>query len=384
MTPLARKTARAGHYVLQPTGYKAFIPAPLPPRPEIKIDMEMLTLLSKADRALARLDMAGEIVPNPELFVKMYIRKEAILSSQIEGTQSSLEDVIKYESGLKTHSNPEDLEENINYIEAMNHGLERLKTLPVSLRLIREIHEILMQGVRGQEKTPGEFRRSQNWIGPRGCTLQEAAFVPPPVYEMNQALDNLEKFIHYPGQYPPLIHCAMVHAQFETIHPFLDGNGRVGRLLITFMLCRQGILQRPLLYLSHYFKQYKPEYYGSLMDIRDQGNWEGWIRFFLAGVARVSEEAAQKARNIAEMIKNHKELIGRTFGNSSLGERLMEKLLLSPFVTSNHIQRDLNCSAATANKVIRKFTDADLLKQITPGKKNRVFVYAPYWELLDS
>ena len=176
----------------------------------------------------------------------------------------------------------------------------------------------------------------------------------------------------------------MVHAQFETIHPFLDGNGRVGRLLITFLLCRQGILQRPLLYLSHYFKQYKTEYYGSLMDIRGQGNWEGWIRFFLAGVARVSEEAAQKVRDIAEMIKNHKELIGRTFGNSSLGERLMEKLFLSPFVTSNLIQRELDCSAATANKVIRKFTEVDLLKQITPGKKNRVFVYAPYWELLDS
>ena len=238
---------RAGKYVKQVEGYRAFIPAPLPPQPPIVMDAELTRLLSEADHALGRLDGVTSILPNPDLFVSMYVRHEAVLSSQIEGTQSTLEDVLQFEIDAKGQEHPKDVEEVVNYVRSMNHGLKRLDSLPLSLRLIREIHEKLLQGVRGANRTPGEFRRSQNWIGPANCTLATATFVPPPVHDMQAALDNLEKFLHDTTSYPALIHCGLAHAQFETIHPFLDGNGRVGRLLITFLLCQRGILKYPLL-----------------------------------------------------------------------------------------------------------------------------------------
>jgi len=241
--------SRAGRLVKQPQGFKAFIPAFLPPEPPIGMDPELTRLLSDADRALGRLDGAASVLPNADLFVAMYVRQEAVLSSQIEGTQSTLEDVLDFEINARGSERPKDVEEVVNYVRAMNRGLARLEKLPVSLRLIREIHEQLLKGVRGSHRTPGEFRKSQNWIGPAGCTLADATFVPPPIHEMHQALDNLEKFLHDRESLPVLIHCALAHAQFETIHPFLDGNGRVGRLLITFLLCWQGVLHRPLLYL---------------------------------------------------------------------------------------------------------------------------------------
>ncbi len=285
---VANSKDRAGQYIQQPTGYKAFIPSDLPPNPSVGMDPEMWDLLSRADRALGRLDGSTEILPNPDLFVFMYVRKEAVLSSQIEGTQASLMDVLEFEAQAMDSGKPSDVEEVVNYVGAMNHGLQRLQELPLSLRLIREIHEKLLANVRGGERNPGEFRSRQNWIGPPGCKLSEAFFVPPPPVEMMRALGELEKFLHDESPMPFLIKVGLAHAQFETIHPFLDGNGRVGRLLITFLLCEKGILKRPLLYLSWYFKKNRGEYYDKLQSVRDRGDWESWLKFFLKGVEQVA------------------------------------------------------------------------------------------------
>jgi Fic family protein len=269
---------RAGRYIQQSTGYRAFVPAPLPPDPPLAYDGELQTSLSTADRDLARLDAIAALLPNPDLFVAMYVRHEAVLSSQIEGTQSTLEDVLAFEADAVRDDTPKDVEEVVNYVRAMNHGLARLPELPLSLRLLREIHAELMQGVRGGDKSPGEFRISQNWIGGRNSTLANASFVPPPPHELMNALGALEKFLHEArSRVPLLVRCGLAHAQFETIHPFLDGNGRVGRLLITLMLCEDGALSRPLLYLSLYLKAHRAEYYDRLTAIRAQGHWEQWL-----------------------------------------------------------------------------------------------------------
>jgi Fic family protein len=299
---------RTGQYVKQPTGYSAFIPSPLPPEPPIQIDDELTRLLSDADRATGRLDGVASVLPNRNFFVAMYVRQEAVLSSQIEGTQSTLEDVLQFEIYSKGRDFPKDIQEVVNYVRAMNYGLERLKTLPLSLRLIREIHGKLFEGVRGSNRTRGEFRTSQNWIGPAGCTLTDATFVPPPVHEMHAALDNAEKFLHS-NSFPLLLQCGLAHAQFETIHPFLDGNGRVGRLLVTFLLCQRQALGRPLLYLSHYLKEHRAEYYDRLTAIRTDGEWEGWLKFFVRGVYEVSREATETARNILRLKEKHRRVL---------------------------------------------------------------------------
>ena len=239
---------RSGGYIQQLTGYKAFIPAPLPPNPAIELDGTLQNLLSRADMSLARLDGMGYILPDTDYFIAMYVRKEALLSSQIEGTQASLQDLFFYEGGEKLE-NIGDVSDVVNYVKALNHGIERLDDLPMSLRLIKEIHEILMEGVRGSERKPGEFKQAQNWIGPPGCTLNDATFIPPPPHESVKAMGDLEHYIHGDARLPVLIDSAMIHYQFETIHPFLDGNGRLGRLLITFYLCWKNALHRPLLYL---------------------------------------------------------------------------------------------------------------------------------------
>ena len=289
---------RAGRYIAQPTGYRAFSPAPLPPQPPVRLEGELQGLLSKADRALGRLDGSIQTLPNPDLFVFMYVRKEAVLSSQIEGTQSSLQDLLAAEAHILSPGLPRDVDEVVNYVNAMNYGLARLAELPVSVRLIREIHQRLLQGVRGARLTPGELRRTQNWIGPGGCGLNEATFVPPPPHQVPEALGALETFLHAESDIPALVQIGLAHAQFETIHPFLDGNGRVGRLLISFLLCQREILVKPVLYLSHYFTRHRAEYYERLQAIRDTGDWEGWLAFFLRGVASVSLEATDTARRI--------------------------------------------------------------------------------------
>ena len=341
---------RAGHYQQQWEGYQAFIPAPLPPEPPIVMDAELLRLLSNADRCLGRLDGATSILPNPDLFVAMYVRQEAVLSSQIEGTQSTLEDVLQFEIDELGNEIPKDVTEVVNYINAMNYGLKRLNELPLCLRLIREIHELLLAGVRGGERHPGEFRKSQNWIGSEGCNLNTASFVPPPVTEMHQALDNLEKFLHNEGGFPVLIECGLIHAQFETIHPFLDGNGRIGRLLITLLLCQKGILKRPLLYLSYYLKANRLEYYDRLMKIRTDGDWEGWLKFFLQGVYEVSQTATNTAQAILNLQETHRQLIGQHRVGSNNSLLLLDLLFKQPIVNINLVQKHLNSSYNTAKK----------------------------------
>ena len=253
-------------------GYKSFVPAKLPPDPPIVFDAEMQALLSLADRKLGRLDGITQILPNPELFVAMYVKKEAVLSSQIEGTQASFVDVLSAEYNQMDNQRRDDISEVVNYVNAMNWGLSELSHSPLSLRLIRNIHKKLLQNTRGSHRNPGEFRTSQNWIGPPGCTLNTATFVPPTVPDMENALSDLEKFFYEDDYMPVLVKIALIHAQFETIHPFLDGNGRMGRLLITFWLCQQEILTKPLLYLSYYFKQNRTEYYDRLMAVRKKGD----------------------------------------------------------------------------------------------------------------
>jgi Fic family protein len=377
---------RSGRYIQQPAGYKAFIPRNLPPDPPIQFDDELLTLLSQADRALGRLDGSTEMLPNPDLFVFMYVRKEAVLSSQIEGTQASLMDVLEFEAQALEPGRPQDVPEVVNYIDAMNYGLERLKNLPLSLRLICEIHEKLLSGVRGSERSPGEVRHSQNWIGSPGIDgLTSAAYVPPPPHEMSEALANLEKFFYDNKFMPLLIKVGLVHAQFETIHPFLDGNGRIGRLLITFLLCEKGILKLPLLYLSYYFKRYRSEYYDRLQAVRDKGDWEGWLKFFLRGVYGVAKEATETARKIVNLREEHRAKITTKLGRSaSKALLLLEMLYLRPIISVHTVMEARKLTYANANKPIRDLCNLGLLEEVTGQRRNRRFSFGPYLSLFED
>ena len=386
VNPLGDLTQRAGSYQRQPTDYRAFIPKPLPPDPPVILSGELQTALSQADRALGRLDGSVQTLPNPDLFVFMYVRKEAVLSSQIEGTQSSLQDLLEAEADLfDADTRPRDVEEVVNYVKAMNYGLRRLTDLPVSMRLIREIHQHLLEGVRGSQHSPGELRRSQNWIGPGGCTLNEATFVPPPPDIVPQALSDLEKFLHQPDDLPALIKIGLVHAQFETIHPFLDGNGRVGRLLITFLLTERNILLKPVLYLSHYLKAHRQAYYDCLQAVRDRGDWEGWLIFFLRGVAEVSREATTTARSILQLREEHRAVIiehlGRAVGN---GHKVLESLFHMPIVSVGNIQEILGTTYRSANSLVARLVKVGILKEITGYTRNRRFSYNPYIRLFSD
>lgn len=371
---------RAGRYIQQPQGYRAFIPKGLPPDPPVRMHQEMWDLLSQADRALGRLDGATEILPNPDLFVFMYVRREAVLSSQIEGTQASLMDVLEFEAQALQPGRPHDVGEVVNYVNAMNYGLERLKELPLSLRLICEIHGKLLTGVRGSERTLDEFRQTQNWIGAPGPEgLGNAIFVPPPPYEMQESLGNLENFFHDRTPLPMLIKVGLIHAQFETIHPFTDGNGRLGRLLITFLLCEKGILKRPLLYLSYFFKRYRSEYYDRLQAIRDKGDWEGWLKFFLKGVYEVAQEATNTARQIVNSREGHRFLINHQLGRRS-GKALvlLENLYFRPIISVDYVMEATKLTFSNANALVKQFCNFGLLREITGQRRNRLFSYAPY------
>ena len=372
---------RAGRYIQQPTGYKAFKPNPLPPMPEIAIDSEMLALLSKADRSLGRLDGVTQTLPNPDLFVTMYVKKEALLSSQIEGTQASLAEVLEAEEAQTI-----DAREVTNYVRAMNYGMECLESFPLSLRLICEIHAQLLASGRGSERTPGEFRRTQNWIGPTGCTLADASYVPPAIDDMKEALSDLERYIHADDGLPPLVKIALIHAQFETIHPFIDGNGRMGRLLITFWLYQQDILHQPLLYLSYYFKRNRTEYYDRLMKVRFEGNWEGWIKFFLRGIIEISEESTESAKRIDAL------RIGKTTAIDSLegaaatnARRLLDQLFITPTVTRAKVAEALGVSAPTAGALIRRFEDElGILADATPHlQRGKSYTFREYMDILE-
>ena len=373
---------RAGTYRRQPAGYSAFIPAPLPPDPPIHMDGELQNLLSQADRVLGRLDGSIQILPHPDLFVLMYVRKEAVLSSQIEGTQSSLQDLLAAEARVFAPGRPDDVGESINYVGAMNYGLERLSQLPVSVRLIRDIHARLLQGTRGARLMPGTLRTSQNWIGPPGCGLNDAVFVPPPPHEVPPALARLERFLHTPSDLPPLAEIALVHAQFETIHPFLDGNGRIGRLLIVFLLCQRNILQKPVLYLSHFFKRNQQQYYEELQSIRDTGSWERWLAFFLRGVIEVSAEASETVRHILALREEHRHIIARQLGRAAgNGHRVLEHLYRHPVVSVDDIQGVIGATWPAANSLAARLAACGILHEFTGRRRHRRFIYRRYVDL---
>lgn len=371
---------RAGSLVRQPDNYDAFIPKPLPPDPPLKLDEETSLLLSEASLSLGKLTGLTSIVSEPDLFIYIFVRKEALLSSQIEGTQCSLEDVLSPE--LDSPERKDDIEEVTNYVLAMNKGLAGLKDLPVCTRLIKQIHGVLMEGVRGQNKTPGEFRKSQNWIGPLGCTLTNATFVPPPPHLVEECIGKLENYIHEEDMTPPLIKAALIHAQFETIHPFLDGNGRLGRLLITFLLCYWTVLDQPLLYISYYFKRHKSEYYAKLMDTRMKGDWESWIKFFLRAVKESADISNSTALSIFKLHQIDKE---KVFSNSPtrFTVEVFNEFCKNPIQTSSYLLKNL--STSTKPKIQRSLNhleELNIVKEVTGKQRNKKYVYDSYLKLL--
>ncbi len=379
------KSNRAGQVVTQISGYKAFIPKSLPPEPPLQLDIETINLLSKATLLIGRLNGLASIIKDPELFVYLYVRKEALLSSQIEGTQCSLEDLLETPPEGREKTVPrirKDVEEVSNYVSAMNYGLNRIKELPISSRLLKELHKILMSGVRGANKTPGEFRESQNWIGPPGATLETAQFVPPPKEDANYAMSDLEKYIHSGDELPHLVKAALIHAQFETIHPFLDGNGRLGRLLITFLLCHWEVMERPLLYLSYFFKANRTEYYSKLMAIRTKGDWEGWVKFFLRGVCETSQMANQAAIEIHRLHENDLERL-KDVGSSAATLQVFTIFCRFPLATIPEIQREIkNSNQNTLNRAVKNLMDLKILRQVGDSQRNRKFSYYTYIEIL--
>jgi Fic family protein len=322
-------------------------------------------------------------MPNPDLFVAMYVRREAVLSSQIEGTQSTLDDLLAVEVQPRIVEIGHDVDEIVNYVRAMNYGLERLTDLPLSLRLIREIHAELLRGVRGANKQPGEFRRDQNFIAPAGVAdIRDATFVPPPVPAMKEALHNLEAFLH-DDDLPALLHAGIAHAQFETIHPFMDGNGRVGRLLITFLFVHRGVLHRPLLYLSLYLKRHRLDYYEALMAVRHEGDWESWLTFFVRGVAETAEEASVKARAIVELRERQRASI-LADGSSANALRLLDLLYGQPIVDVSLVRNRLGLAFGTANKLIEQLERLGFVREITGRRRDRLFRFEPYLKLFED
>jgi len=376
--------ARLGRYVVVSTvrePVKAFVPPPLPPEPPVRMD-RLYRLLEKANRAIGRLDGVTSILPDTPLFLYMYVRKEALLSSQIEGTQSSLSDLLLFESDEAPGAPLDDVQEVSNYVAAMSHGLDRLrKGFPLSLRLIREIHEILLSRGRGSTKQPGEFRRSQNWVG--GTRPGNAIFVPPPPDLVPNLMGDLERFIHEETpEIPVLIKAGLVHVQFETIHPFLDGNGRLGRLLITFLLCAQGILREPILYLSLYFKSHRRHYYDLLQRVRELGDWETWLEFFLEGVAETSVQATDAAREILNLFEVDRRRIEKLGRPAASALRVHQLLQQKPIIAIPDASQRLGISPPTISKSIQHLEHLGILREITGKQRGRVFVYDNYLNIL--
>lgn len=373
---------RYGIYVKQEAGYRAFIPESFPPDINVILNEDIQYLLSRADRQLARLDGITTILPNPELFVAMYVKKEALLSSQIEGTQASLEGVLEFEADIESKENINEVKEVINYIKALNYGIDRLKEFPMSLRLIREIHKVLIEDTRGNKRSPGEFRSTQNWIGPPGLGLHDSVFVSPPPHMVGGLMGELEKFIHREDNIPLLIKIALIHSHFETIHPFLDGNGRIGRLLITFFLYWKEILNKPLLYLSYYLKKYRNEYYDLLMEIRNKGYWIRWIEFFLKGIIEVSVEAVETARKIINLKDSFTKKLFENKVGSIYAVRLLEILFETPLISTTKAIDKLGAAKTTVHNLIEKFEDLDILHEITGKKRYKKYIFKDYIEII--
>lgn len=357
--------------------YWSFIPQPLPPR--LDIDLGLLRVLSDADRALGELAGLGRMLPNPRLLISPFIRREAVSSSRIEGTQADVFDLYAYEAGqlafpgFKPAAPESDVREVINYVHALEYGLQRLDTLPVSSRLMRELHERLMTGVRGEHLTPGEFRRSPNWIGPPGSRLTDAPYVPPPVAEMTEALSALENYLHDDTTHPPLIRVALIHYQFEAIHPFLDGNGRIGRLLIILLLVHWGILPLPLLYLSAYFERYRQDYYDLLLAVSERSAWPDWLRFFLTGIVEQSKDAIVRAKQLQDLGKEWHGRIQRARGTGTM-HSVVDLLLEQPILSAVDLVNRFGITHQTAMNTLRRLEELGFLEEYTGRQRSQQFL----------
>lgn len=382
MDPKDFKMSTAGKCVNTLKGYWAFVPNPLPSK--INYNKELIRVLSDADRLLGELSGTGRLLPNPYLLIAPYIRREAVSSSRIEGTQAALSDLFFFEAAKTEEPEVPDVREVHNYVSAMEYGLQRLKDLPISTRLIREIHQILMDGVRGDRLTPGELRESQNWIGPSGCLLNEATYVPPPVEEMNRALGEWEKYLHSEPDEVPLIQCAIMHYQFEAIHPFLDGNGRIGRLLITFFLCERGYLTQPLLYLSAYFEKHRDEYYSKLLGVSQKGDWKAWIEFFLRGVVSQSGDAISDAKRILDLHNSYQEKLEETKKVPESAHRLIDEIFMNPVISVSGLSKKWVIPFVSIRRGVSRLLEIGILKEVPGRKRNKLFVASELMQLLSG
>jgi len=368
-----------GRHLRQPTGYTAFVPDPLPP--DLDWTADLVLALSEADRTIGRLAGEGGRLQNPHLLIRPFVRREAVLSSKIEGTQATLSELLAAEAGAAVERSPADLREVGNYVVALEYGVKRLKKLPLSLRLVRELHEKLMTGVRGEHLTPGEFRQSQNWIGPPGCTLADAAYVPPPPEELMTCLGEWEHFLH-DRSLPPLIQVALLHYQFEAIHPFLDGNGRIGRLLITLFLVERGILPTPLLYLSAYFEAGRQEYYGGLRGVSARGDWLTWLQYFLTGVARQADDALNRAERINTLLASWRNAVSGATSKTPL--QLVDLLAANPYLTIKGAAKRLEVAFTTAQRAVAKLEREGILTEVSQAKRDRVYCAKTLLDILEE
>lgn len=369
----------AGRVVRAPAGYHAFVPAPLPPA--IRYDTGLVLALSRADTALSELAGLGRLSPNAHLLIASYVRREAVLSSRIEGTRASLSDILLDELEADVpHGDESDLREVRNYVTALEFGIKRLRTLPLSLRLVRELHARLMKGVRGEQATPGEFRRSQNWIGPRGSTPATAPYVPPPPRDMQQALEGWEHFLHEREQLPDLIQCALMHEQFEAIHPFLDGNGRVGRLLITLFLMERGRLTQPLLYLSAYIEAHRQDYYDLLQRVRTHCDWSAWLHFFLTGVTETARDATRRASTLMALREKFRERLKE----KPKATALLDELFVNPYITVARAAELLKVSNPTARQTVTLLQKAGMLKEVSGRKWGQLYLAGPIMKAIEK
>jgi Fic family protein len=381
MQPSDFSDASPGRVVRASSGYWAFVPAPLPPR--LDVDWGLAEPLAEASRRLGELAGVSRTLPNPHLLIAPFVRREAVLSSRIEGTQASLSDLVRFEVTPSKSAAAADVNEVANYVKALDHGLARLETLPMSLRLLREIHQRLMKDVRGDHATPGEFRRSQNWIGPPGALLADATYVQPPVAEMHEALGAFEKFLHAPSPLPPLIRLALLHQHFEAIHPFLDGNGRVGRLLITLLLCEWELLPEPVLYLSAFFERRRREYYAHLLAVNQRGAWREWLLYFLEGVATEAADGIRRSRRLLELWQTYRRALEGTRA-PGLSLRLIDHLFAAPATSVPRTAKLLGVTPRSAQLTIGKLAQAGILEEATGRKRDRVFVARRILRILEA
>jgi len=360
----------AGRIIRASGGYHAFVPDPLPP--DLAWKSQAISSLSRADHALGELAGIGRALPNPHLLILPFARREAVLSSRIEGTQASLSELFTYEAAPRPDP-VGDVREVYNYVQALEYGLARLDVFPLSLRLIREIHERLMEDVRGDQSTPGEFRRSQNWIGPHGCLLNDATYVPPPVPEMHTCLSALESFLYADTTIPPLVRLALIHYQFEAVHPFLDGNGRIGRLLLTMLLCSWGLLSQPLLYLSAYFEANRQEYYDQLLSVSQRGTWMEWILFFIRGVESQARDAVLRSQRIRDLRRSYRQRFQRSQVSAKLLQ-VVDLLFRSPVLSIRQTEEAVGTTFPSANRYIQQLEKAGIVREITGQSRNRLYM----------